>query len=147
MFKLDLEKVEEPDIKLPTSTGSSTKQEHSRKISTLLYWLLQSLWLCGSQQTMENSSRYRNTRPPEKSVCRSGSNSWTVHGTTDWFQIREEIHQGCILSPTFLTYMQSTSWEILSWMKHKLESRLHGEISVTLDIQMTPPLWQKANKN
>ena len=46
--------------------------------------------------------------------------------------------------PVYLTYMQSTSWEILDWMKHKLESRLLGEISVTSDMQMTPPLRQEA---
>ena len=45
----------------------------------------------------------------------------------------------------YLTYMQSTSCETLGWMKHKLESRLPGEISVTSDMQMTPPLWQKVN--
>ena len=43
----------------------------------------------------------------------------------------------------YLTYMQSTSFEILGWMKHKLETRLLGEISITSDMQMTPPLWQK----
>ena len=87
MFKLDLEKAEEPEIKLPTSVGSSKKPESSRKTSTFglltiwlltIYWLLL-IWLCGSQQTMDNSSRDGNTRPPdlplEKSVCRSGSNS------------------------------------------------------------------------
>ena len=42
-----------------------------------------------------------------------------------------------------LTYMQSTSYEMQGWMKHKLESRLPGEISITSDKQMTPPLWQK----
>ena len=47
---------------------------------------------------------------------------------------------------TYLTSMQSTSWEMLGWMKHKLESRLPGEISITLDMQMTPPLWQKVKK-
>ena len=46
--------------------------------------------------------------------------------------------------PGYLTYMQSTSYEIPGWMKHKLESRLPGEISITSDMQMTPPLWQKA---
>ena len=45
--------------------------------------------------------------------------------------------------PAYLTYMQSTSWEMLGWKKHKLESRLPGEISITSDRQMTPPLWQK----
>ena len=63
MFKLDLEKAEEPEIKLPTSAGSSKKQESSRKHLLLVYWLCQSLWLCGSQQTVENSKRDGNTRP------------------------------------------------------------------------------------
>ena len=49
--------------------------------------------------------------------------------------------------PAYLTYMQSTSWEMLGWMKHKLESRFPGEISITSDMQMTPPLWQKVKKN
>ena len=43
--------------------------------------------------------------------------------------------------PAYLTYMQSTSWETLGWMKHKLESRLPGQISIASDMQMTPPLW------
>ena len=49
--------------------------------------------------------------------------------------------------PAYLTYMQNTSCEMPDWMKHKLESRLPGEISVTSDMQMTPPLWQKEKKN
>ena len=49
--------------------------------------------------------------------------------------------------PAYLTYMQSTSWEMLDWMKYKLESRLLGEISIISDKQMTPPLWQKVKKN
>ena len=57
--------------------------------------------MCGSQQTVENSSRDGNTRPPdlplERPVCRSGSNR-TGHGTTDWFQIGKGVRQGCILS-------------------------------------------------
>ena len=79
MFKLVLEKAEEPEIKLPTSAGSSKKQESSRKNLFLLYWLCQSLWLCGSQEPVENSERDGNTRssdlPPEKCECRSRSNS------------------------------------------------------------------------
>ena len=49
--------------------------------------------------------------------------------------------------PAYLAYTQSTSYEMLGWRKHKLESRLPGEISITSDMQMTPPLWQKAKKN
>ena len=49
--------------------------------------------------------------------------------------------------PAYLIYIQSTSCEIPSWMKHELESRLPGEISINSDTQMTPPLWQKVKKN
>ena len=74
----------------------------------MLYWLCQSLWLCGSQQTWKNSSRDGNTRPPdlppEKSVCRSRSISRTGHGTTDWFQIGKGVHQGCRLSPCLFNF-------------------------------------------
>ena len=77
-------------------------REFEKKYLLLLYWLHQSLWLCGSQQTVANSSRDGNTRPPdlplEKPICRSGSNR-TGHGTTDWFQIGKRVGQGCILSP------------------------------------------------
>ena len=67
----------------------------------------------------------------------------TGHGTTDWFQIRKGVCQlkAVYCYPAYLTYMQSTSWEMLGCMKHKLESRLPGEISITSDMQMTPPLW------
>ena len=75
MFKLVLEKAEEPEIKLPTSAGSWKKQESSRKTSISVL-LTMPKPLCGSQQTVENSERDGNTRPPdlplEKFVCRSG---------------------------------------------------------------------------
>ena len=49
--------------------------------------------------------------------------------------------------PAYLTYKQSTSGEMLDWMKHKLESRFPGEISITSNMQITPHLWQKAKEN
>ena len=66
----------------------------------------------------------------------------TGHETVDWFQIGKRVHQGCILSP-WLTYMQHISCRMPGWIKHKLEWRLQGEISITSDMQMIPPLWQK----
>ena len=70
----------------------------------------------------------------------------TGHGTTDWFQIRKGLCQGCILSRClFNLYAEYIMRN--ARMKHKLESRLPGEISVTSDMQMTPPLWQKVKKN
>ena len=71
----------------------------------------------------------------------------TGHETMDWFQIGKGVHRGCILSPSYLTYMQSTSCEMLGWIKHTLESRLPGEMAITSDMQMTPPLWQKVKRN
>ena len=68
---------------------------------------------------------------------------------TDWFQIRKGVHQGCMLSYihcAYLIYMQSISCEMPGWMKHKLESRLLGEISIISYMQMTPPLWQKSEE-
>ena len=58
----------------------------------------------------------------------------------------KEYMKAVYCQPAHLTYMQSTSYEMLGWMKHKLESRLPEEISITLDMQMTPRLWQKAEE-
>ena len=62
-------------------------------------------------------------------------------------KLGKEYIKAVYCHPAYLTYMQSTSCEMLGWMKHKLESRLPGEISITSDMQMTPPLWQKEKKN
>ena len=65
----------------------------------------------------------------------------TGHGTTDWFQIGKGVRQGCILAPCLFNLY--AEYIMLGWMKHKLDSRLPEEISITSDMQMTPPLWQK----
>ena len=102
MFKLDLEKPEKPEIKLPTSIGWSSKRAPEIH-PLLLYWLYQSLWVCGSQQTLENSQGDGNTRPltcflrnlyaDQEATVRTG------HGKMNWFQIGKGVHQGCIVSP------------------------------------------------
>ena len=62
-------------------------------------------------------------------------------------KLGKEYIKAVYCQPDYLTYMQSTSCEMPDWMKYKLESRLLGEISITSDMQMTPPLWQKAKRN
>ena len=62
-------------------------------------------------------------------------------------KLGKEYIKAVYCHPAYLTYIQSTSCKMLGWMKCKLESRLPGEISITSDMQMTPPLWQKAKKN
>ena len=71
----------------------------------------------------------------------------TGHGTTDWFQIGKGVCQDCILSLCLFNLYGGTSCEMPGWMKYKLASRLLGEISITSDMQMTPPLWQKVKRN
>ena len=58
-------------------------------------------------------------------------------------KLGKECIKAVYCHPAYLTFMQNTSYEMLGWMKHKLASRLQGEISITSDIQVTPPLWQK----
>ena len=62
-------------------------------------------------------------------------------------KLRKEYIKAVYCHLAYLTYMQSTSWEMSGWMKHKLESGMLKEISITSDMQMTPPLWQKAKRN
>ena len=92
-----------------------------------------------------------NIRPPdlpsEKSVCRSGSKLELDVEQQTGSKLGKEYVKAVYCHPAYITYMQSTSCEMLDWMKHKLESRLPGEISITSDMQMTPPLWQKVKRN
>ena len=71
----------------------------------------------------------------------------TGHGTTDWFPIGKGVRQGCILPPCLFNVYAEYIMQNASWMNHKLESRLLGEIPITSDMQMTPPLWQKTKRN
>ena len=96
MFKLDLEKAEETETKLPTYSGSYKKQGDSKKTYTSVSLpTLKPLFDLVDHNKLENSSKDRNIKlhylPPEKSIYRSRSNSWTGYGTTDWFQIGKGI--------------------------------------------------------
>ena len=71
----------------------------------------------------------------------------TGHGKTNWFQIGKEYVKAMYCYPAYITYMQSTSCEIAGLDETQAGSRLLGEISITSDIHMTPPLWQKVNRN
>ena len=72
----------------------------------------------------------------------------TRRGTMDWLQTVKALCQGCmLLCCLFNFYHQSTSCEMPGWVKHRLESRLPGEISITSDMQMTPSWWQKLRRN
>ena len=71
----------------------------------------------------------------------------TGHGTTDWFQIGKRVHQGCILSPCLFNLYAEYIMKNAGLKEAQLKSRLPGEISITSDMEMTPPLWQKVKRN
>ena len=71
----------------------------------------------------------------------------TGHGTTDWFQIGKGVHQGCTLSPCLFNLYAEYIMRNAGLEEAQLESRLLGEISITSDMQMTPPLWHKVKRN
>ena len=143
MFKLDLEKAKEPQIKLPTSAGSSKKQESSRKtsISALLTMPKPlTVWITINCGTFWKRWECQTTWPASWEICMQ------VRKPQLALDMKQKIGSKLALycHPASLTYMQSTSWETLGWMKHKLESRFLGKIPITSDIHMTPLLWQKA---
>ena len=106
---------------------------------------------CVDHKKLENSSRDGNTRPPdlplEKFVCRSGSNSsnwtWNNRLVPNRKRSTSRLYTVTCLFNLYAEYiMRNAGLE-----EHKLESRLLGEISITSDMQMIPPLWQKVKKN
>ena len=151
MFKLVLEKAEEPETKLPTSAGLSKKQESSRKNIYRCFIDYakafdcvdhNKLWKIVKEMGLPDHLIYllRNLYAGQEATVRTG------HGTTDWFQTGEGVRQGCVLSSCLFNLYAEYIMRTLGWRKHKLGSRLPGEISITSDMQMTPPLWQKVKR-
>ena len=142
-----VEKAEEPEIKLPTSDGSLRKQESSRKISISALITMPkplTVWITINCGKFWQRWEYQTTWPASWEICmqvrkqpleldmeqQTGSKLWKKYVKVVYCH------------PAYLTYMQSTSWDMLGWKTHKLESRLPGEISITSDMQITPSLSQ-----
>ena len=143
MFKLGLEKAEEPEIKLPTFAVSYRKQGNSRKAYTsvsltmlqpLIVWIItnfgnflqrweyQTILLVSWKTYMK--VKKRQLEPYMEQLTGSG--------------LIKEYNKAVYCHPVYLTYMQSTSCEMPGWISNKLKSRLWGEISTTSDIKMIP---------
>ena len=145
MFKLVLEKAEEPEIKLPTSAGSLKKQknicfcfiDYAKAFDCVDH---NKLWKILKEMGISDHRTYllRNLYSGQEATVRTG------HGTTDWFQIGKEVHQGCILSLCLFNLYAEYIMRNAGLDETHLESRLPEESSITSDMQMTPALWQKA---
>ena len=151
MFKLVLEKAEEPEIKLPTFAGSSKEQESSRKtsISSLLTMPKPlTVWITTNWKILKEmgipdhlSCLLRNLYAGQEAIVRTG------HGTTDWFQIGKGVRQGCILLSCLFNLHTEYIMRNDGLDEAQAGIKIAGEISITSGMQMAPPLWQKVKKN
>ena len=151
MFNLNLEKAEEPEIKLPTSAGTWKK---GRELQNIFFCFTDyakafdckdhnKLWKILKEMGIPEhlTCLLRNLFAGQEATVRTG------HGTTDWFQIGKGVHQRCILSPCLFNLYAEYIMRNAGLEEAQLESRLPGEISITSDMQITPPLWQKVKRN
>ena len=148
MFKLDLEKAEEPEIKFPTSTGSSKKQESSRKASTSAKAFEcvdhNKLW-----KILKEMGQYQTTLPASWEICMQAKKQQLELDIvlTDWFQIGKGVHQGCILSSClFKLYAEYIM------RNAKLDEAQSGIKIAKRNINILryaddTPLWQKVKRN
>ena len=150
--KLDSEKAEEPEIKLPISAGSLKKQENSKEASTsasLTTLKPLTVWITTNCGKVCKRWEYQTTLSASWEICMQVKKQQLE---LDMEQLTgsksgKKYVKAVYCHPAYLNYMLSTSCEMPNWMKHKLESWLLGEISITSDMQMTPPLWQKVKRN
>ena len=125
MFKLDLEKAEEPEIKLPTTTGSLKKQESFRKVSTFALLTTPkhlTVWITTNYGKFFKRWEYQTTLPASWEICmqvKKQQLELDMKQKTDSKSGKEYV-KALYFHPAYLAYMKSTSCEIPGWMKHKL---------------------------
>ena len=148
MFKLDLDKAEEPEIKLPTSVGSLKKQESFRGTSTSALLTMPkplTVWItiiCGK---FFKRWDYQTTWPASWELCMQVRKQARIgHETRDWFQTGKGVHQGCILSPCLFNLYAEYIMRNTGLEKAQAGIKIAGR---NINMQMTPPLWQKVKKN
>ena len=151
MYKLDLEKAEEPEIKLPTFFGSQGKQENSRRASTsasltmlkpLTVWITANWKILKEMGIPDHLSCFlRKLYAGQEATVRNG------HGTMDWFKIGKGVCQGCILAPSLFNLYAEYIMRNAKLEEAQVAIKIVGIISTTSGIQMTPPLWKKAKRN
>ena len=153
-FKLVLEKAEEPEIKLPTSSRSSKKPESSRKTSVSALLTMPkplTVWLTINCGKFWKRWEYKTTWPASWEICMQIKKQQLEPDKEQWFQIWFQIgkgvHQGYIFSPCLFNLYAECIMRNFGLEKAQAGIKIAREISITSDMQMTPPLWQKVNRN
>ena len=150
MFNLGLAKAEENRSNCQHLLDHRKSKRVPEKHLFLLYWLCQS-FDCVDQSTKKPIKRwvYQTTWSASWETCMQVRKQQLELDMEEWtgLKLGKKYIKAAYCHPAYLTHMQSTSWETLGWKKHKLESRLPEEISITSDMQMIPPLWQKIKRN
>ena len=147
MFKLNLEKAEEPEIKLPTSVGLKKKARNSRNIYFCFTDYAKAfdcadhnkLWKILKEMGIADylTCLLRNLYAGQEATVRN------AHGTMDLFKVGKGVRQGCILSPCLFNLYAEYIMRNAGLEEAQLDSRLLGEISITSDVQMIPPFGRK----
>ena len=152
MFKLDLEKAEEPEIKLPTSDASSKKQESSRKKIYFCFIDYAKAFDCVDHNKLWKILREMGI--PDHLTCLlktlyAGQEATirTGHGTTDWFQIGNGVCQGYVLSPCLFNLYAEYIMQNARLDEAQAGIKIARRNINDSDMQMTPPLWHKVKKN
>ena len=151
MFKLVLEKTEEPEIKLPTSTGLSKKQESSRKTSLSALLTMPkplTVWITINWKILKEmgipdhlTHLLRNLYAGQEGTARTG------HGPTDWFQIGKGVRQGCILSPCLFNLYAEYSMRNAGLDEAQAGIEIAGRNINKLRYADDTTLWQRVKKN
>ena len=152
MFKLILEKTEEPEIKLPTSAESSKKQKSSRKNIYLCFIDYAKAFDCVDHNKLWKILQemgipdhltcfFRNLYAGQEATVRTG------HGKTDWLQIGKGICQGCILSSCLFNLYAEYIMRNAELEEAQAGIKIAGRSTNNVRMQMTPPLWQKVKRN
>ena len=156
MFKLDLEKAEEPQINI-WSTNCQHLLDHwkSKRVPKDIYFCF--IYYAKTFDCVDHNKLWKFLKIWKYQITWTASSEMSMQFKKQQLELDMEQQTGSKLGkeyvkaaychPAYLTYMQSKPCEMLGWMKHKLESRLPGEMSITSDMQMTPHLCQKVKKN
>ena len=149
MFKLDLERQRNQRSNCQHLLDHQKNKRIQSTFALLIMPKPLTVWITINFGKFFKRWKYQTTLPASREICMPVKKQLLELDMEQQTvsKLGKEYVTAVYCHPAYLTYMQSTSHEMPGWMKHKLESRLQGEISISSDMQMASPLWQKAKRN